>query len=157
MICHVNLKDREILQSNSIFLILLIPIIRILILAIYFTLAPHNPYKEKYTTTPHMFLSLANNIPKTQLVLKSGVYFCTDDGKSNGDLTFYIPLYEGDNVIFVPVVSVDTVTFKSDLTKPIFLGKPIPNNDKDSQKAIEKAIIMFKSSELCVCDLKQMV
>ena len=129
--------------------------IRILILAIYFTLASHNPYKEKDITTPHMFLSLAHKIPKTQFVLKSGVYSCTDDGKSNEDITFYIPLYEGDNVIFVPVVSVDTVTFKSDLTKPIFLGKPIPNNEKDSKKAIEKAIFMFNSSELCVCDLKQ--
>jgi len=69
--------------------------------------------------------------------------------------TFYIPLYQGDNLIFVPVVSVDTMTFEADLTKPIYKCNPIPNNEKDSEKAIEKAISMFKLSDLCVCDLKQ--
>jgi len=153
----VNISNPNILQSNATFLIIFIPIIRILILAIYFILAPHNPYKEKDITTPHIFLSVTHKPPKTQLVLKSGVSFCTDDGKSNEDITFYIPLYEGDNIIFVPVISVDTVTFKADLTKSIYIGKPIPNNERDSEKAIEKAIILFKRSELCVCDLKQII
>jgi len=111
--------------------------------------------QKKNITTPHTFLTLSRNPLKTDCLLNSGVSFCTDDGKSDGDITFYIPLYEGDNLIFVPVVSVDNISFEPDLTKPIYKGNPIPNNEKDSKKAIEKAIIIFKKSELCVCDLKQ--
>jgi len=112
-------------------------------------------YSNGDTATPHIFLTVPYELLKRSCVLKSGVSFCTDNGKSNGDITFYIPLYRGDNMIFVPVVSVDTMTFKADLTEPIYKGNPIPNNEEDSNKAIEKAISIFKQSELCVCDLKQ--
>ena len=140
---------------RSKILIILTFILDILLLFFYFTLEPYIFYKKKHITTPHTFLTLSRNPLKTDCLLNSGVSFCTDDGKSDGDITFYIPLYEGDNLIFVPVVSVDNINFEPDLTKPIYKGNPIPNNEKDSKKAIEKAIVIFKKSELCVCDLKQ--
>jgi len=112
-------------------------------------------YSNGDTATAHVFLTVPYELLKKSCVLKSGVSFCTDNGKSNGDISFYISLYEGDKLIFVPVVSVDTMAFKADLTKPIHKCNPVPNNEKDSNKAIEKAISLFKQSELCVCDLKQ--
>ena len=112
-------------------------------------------YSNGDTATPHVFLTVPYELLKTSCILKSGISFSTDNDKSKKDITFYISLYEGDKLIFVPVVSVDTMTFEPDLTKPIHKCNPIPNNDKDSSKAIEKAISLFKRSELCVCDLKQ--
>jgi len=154
---NVKINRTDILQSNASFLIIFIPIIRILLISIYFILAPNSRSKEKNNTTPDIFISVADKRPKSQLILQSGVSFSTDDGNSNEDITFYIPLYEDDNLIFVPVISVDNITFKADLTKSMFIGKAIPNNQRDSEKAIEKAIILFKKSELCVCDLKQIL
>jgi hypothetical protein len=145
----INIK-----MTSTTFFIIFIPILGILLLSINLLLPRHNPYQEKDSVRPHIFLTVPYQLPKTSYILKSEVSF-TDNGKSNGDITFYIPLYEGDNLIFVPVVSVDTMAFESDLTKPIHKCNPIPNNEKDSQKAIEKAISIFKQSELCVCDLKQ--
>lgn len=117
-------------------------------------------YSNINTTTPHVFISeaypplLKSSFFSYPFITK--VSFSTDSRKSNNDITFYVPLYDDDNnLILVPIVSKDTVTFEPDLSKPMHKSNPMDNNEIDSKKAIEKAISMFKRSELCVCDLKQ--
>ena len=148
-------------MTNTTYFFIFIPIVGIILLAINLLLTAHNSSPERdsarspiFLTRPGVFPTRPYQLSKRSYILKSEVSF-TDIDKPYGNTTFYIPLYEGDNLIFVPVVSVDNITFEPDLTKPIHKCNPIPNNEEDSQKAIEKAISMFKQSELCVCDLKQ--
>lgn len=128
-------------------------------------------YSNGDTATPHVFITEPYQLLLSSLfclfskkksflfngkkTIKNRVSLSTYNSESNKDITFYVALYENDNLLLVPVVSKDNVTFESDLTKPIHKSNPIPNNEKDSNMAIEKAISIFKNSDLCVCDLKQ--
>lgn len=136
-------------------------------------------YNNEDTVTPHIFISKDNPPLNSSFIsvftlaisrarkisllplerekknFKNKGLFSTHSCKLNKENTFYIPLYDNEQLILVPVVSTDTITFEPDLTKPIQKFNPIPNNETDSRKAIEKAITIFKNSDLCVCDLKQ--
>jgi hypothetical protein len=80
-------------------------------------------------------------------------FLCDTSGDSIKDLTIYISIGEGDNLIFVPVTIEGIDEFKADLTKSIHKANPIPNNKEDSLVATKKARLIFKRSTLCACSL----
>jgi NADH-ubiquinone oxidoreductase chain 4 len=80
-------------------------------------------------------------------------FLCDTSGDSIVDLTIYISIGKGDNLIFVPVTIEGIDEFKADLTKSIHKANPIPNNKEDSLVATKKASLIFKRSTLCACSL----
>jgi len=67
------------------------------------------------------------------------------------DPTIYIKVELGDEVKFVPVVTVGEFGVEPDLTKPIYKGDPVANNAEDSAIAVQKARVIFEVIDTCSC------
>jgi NADH-ubiquinone oxidoreductase chain 3 len=68
------------------------------------------------------------------------------------DTTFYIEIPDGDKVKLVPVVTKGEFGIEIDLTKPIYKGEAIINNEEDSAKAVQKARKIFEKIDTCSCN-----
>jgi hypothetical protein len=55
-------------------------------------------------------------------------------------------------VKLVPVVTKGEYGIERDLTKPIYKGEAIINNEEDSAKAVQKAREIFEEIETCSCN-----
>jgi NADH-ubiquinone oxidoreductase chain 3 len=102
-------------------------------------------YSNGDTSTPHIFFG------ESAVVLKSSFI---DNEAANEDITYVKVEKPNGDVLFVPVKCVDRVDFEPVLSLDMYLGKSTPNNEKDSDLAVKQATVMFKESDLCVCDLK---
>jgi hypothetical protein len=55
-------------------------------------------------------------------------------------------------VKLVPVVTKGEFGIEIDLTKPIYKGEAIINNEEDSAKAVQKARKIFEKIDTCSCN-----
>jgi NADH-ubiquinone oxidoreductase chain 3 len=111
-------------------------------------------YSNGDTSTPHIFFG------QPFVLLNSS--FINSDGKPaniehaiDGEPIIYVKVEKPNgDVFFVPVKCKDRIDFEPVLSLAIYIGKATPNNDEDSALAVEKALAIFKQSDLCICDLK---
>jgi hypothetical protein len=108
--------------------------------------------ESRQTSYSNIDLSTAHSFISGPYSLDNGLSLSTSED-SKVDPTIYIKIEDEDGLKFVPVTIKGTSEFIPDLSQNIHRGNPIPNNEKDSLLATEKARLIFEQSELCACSL----